>query len=175
MFCGGCAETLQRLQLEPIHDAPDRRESLPSACSAGSCCESPAMKRKRKAETKSIPSTCLHLSGFGLLGQLMTNDIGRSYLEPSLCRSSVGCLCTTTTVVEGRAFVDCRCRDPVRLLGSRWERMGGGCQPADIGGGTAVTGHMRPSARRALLDMARLSFAAQRFSHSRNCALVVRI
>ncbi len=37
-----------------------------------------------EAETKSIPSTCLHLSGFGLLGQLMANDIGRSYLEPSL-------------------------------------------------------------------------------------------
>lgn len=40
----------------------------------------------------SIPSTCLRLSGFGLLGQLMTNDIGRSYFEPSLYRSSVGCL-----------------------------------------------------------------------------------
>ncbi len=53
--------------------------------------------------------------------------------------------------------------------------MGGGCQPADIGSGTAITGHMRPSARRALLDMVRLSFAAQRFSRSRNCALAARI
>jgi hypothetical protein len=37
-----------------------------------------------KLENEFIQSTCLRLSGFGLLGQLMANDIGRSYLEPSL-------------------------------------------------------------------------------------------